>query len=89
MTVFSISVQSIGDRLESFEVKASDVFKRSETLTHEQCTNEKEYDAVKRAVSKLRLDWNNVNKVQSTVFLLQIGLTFMMNTSSRHCNIAR
>ncbi|XP_048577310.1 dystrophin isoform X2 [Nematostella vectensis] len=55
----------IAEKLEELETKASDVFNRSENLTPDKCS-EKEYDAVKRAASKLRLDWNTVNKDYKT-----------------------
>ena len=38
-----------------------EVLSRSETV--QSSCSEKEYDAVKRAASKFRLQWNNLNQV--------------------------
>lgn len=50
----------VSEKLENFEPRATGVLSRSETV--QSACSEKEYDAVKRAASKFRLQWNNLNQ---------------------------
>lgn len=54
-------MQLISEKLEDLEPRATEVLSRSETV--QSSRTEKEYDAVKRAASKFRLQWNNLNQV--------------------------
>lgn len=54
-------MQLISEKLEDLEPRATEVLSRSETV-QSSCT-EKEYGAVKKAASKFRLQWNNLNQV--------------------------
>lgn len=53
----------VSEKLENFEPRATGVLSRSETV--QSACSEKEYDAVKRAASKFRLQWNNLNQVHT------------------------
>lgn len=57
----NLFLQLISEKLEDLEPRATEVLSRSETV-QSSCT-EKEYDAVKKAASKFRLQWNNLNQV--------------------------
>ena len=54
-------LQLISEKLEDLEPRATEVLSRSETV--QSSCGEKEYDSVKRAASKFRLQWNNLNQV--------------------------
>ena len=56
-------MQLIGEKQEDLEPRATEVLSRSETV--QSACAEKEYDAVKRAASKFRLQWNNLNQVKT------------------------
>lgn len=55
--------QLIGEKIEDLDPRASEVLSRSESV--QSACNEKEYEAVKRAASKFRLQWNNLNQVDT------------------------
>jgi len=55
--------QLIGEKIENLEPRATEVLSRSETV--QSACSEKEYEAVKRASSKFRLQWNNLNQVNN------------------------
>lgn len=50
----------IGEKIEDLDPRAPEVLSRSESV--QSACNEKEYEAVKRAASKFRLQWNNLNQ---------------------------
>ncbi|KAK2570584.1 Dystrophin [Acropora cervicornis] len=50
----------IGEKIEDLDARALEILSRSETV--QSACSEKEYEAVKRAASKFRLQWNNLNQ---------------------------
>lgn len=62
----------VSEKLENFEPRATGVLSRSETV--QSACSEKEYDAVKRAASKFRLQWNNLNQVRYTRYQLKFNI---------------
>ena len=61
--------QLIGEKLEDLDPRAAGVLTRSETV-QPSCTEE-ENEAVKKAISKFRLRWNNLNQVNGFVLLFR------------------
>lgn len=70
--VFLFFLQLVSEKLENFEPRATGVLSRSETV--QSACSEKEYDAVKRAASKFRLQWNNLNQVRYTRYQLKFNI---------------
>ena len=58
-----LTPQLIGEKIEDLDPRASEVLSRSESV--QSACNEKEYETVKRAASKFRLQWNNLNQVNT------------------------
>lgn len=55
--------QLIGEKIEDLDSRALEVLSRSESV--QSACSEKEYEAVKRAASKFRLQWKNLNQVNT------------------------
>lgn len=83
--VFLFFLQLVSEKLENFEPRATGVLSRSETV--QSACSEKEYDAVKRAASKFRLQWNNLNQVRYTRYQLKFNILLFINNTTRVDNM--